>query len=86
MAEKGKKDKNKQKEDKPKPDVYLNFMGSKLLVRESEKGGYVDEADVPHVRGAALSFSNWSGEVPYKTIKVRLSTLVRSEVCTDKGR
>ena len=82
---KEKKDKKKKKGDEPKPDVYLNFMGSKLLVRESEEGGYVHEADVPRVRGAALNFSNWSGEVPYKTIKVRFSTHVRLSFVPTKG-
>jgi lupus La protein len=61
-----------KKAEKPKPEVYLQFMGAKLRVREDEEGlGYVNEEDVIHVKGATLKFEGWEGEVAYKDVKVK---------------
>jgi lupus La protein len=69
-AAKGKPEKGKQSE-KPKPQIYLQFMGSKLLVHEDDEGaGTVKEEDVVHVKGATLKFEGWEGDVVYKELKV----------------
>lgn len=59
---------------RPKREIYLQFMGTKLLVHEDgETGeGSVKEEEVPHVKGATLKFEGWEGDVEYKNVKVRL--------------
>lgn len=56
-------------EDKPKPEIWLEFMGSKLRVNE-EDGGSVKADDVPHVKGSTLKFTGCGGDVFFKDIKV----------------
>ncbi|CCM04101.1 uncharacterized protein FIBRA_06261 [Fibroporia radiculosa] len=65
------KDKTKGKEgaDKGKPDVFIEFMGSKVRVHEDEDGGSVKEEDVPTVRGATLRFEGSCEDVSFDEIK-----------------
>ncbi|CAK5264053.1 unnamed protein product [Mycena citricolor] len=75
----------KDKED-PK-EVYLEFMGSTILIRRNGDGvGEVDEADVPFVKGATLRFDgvDAASKVFFATIKVGtrfvlLSALTRAQ-------
>jgi lupus La protein len=62
----------KEKETpKAKPEVYLQFMGTKLRVHEGEDGeGMVKSEDVVFVRGATMRFEGWEGEVVYRAVKV----------------
>lgn len=55
--------------DKPKPEIWLEFMGSKIRVHEKD-GGSVDEADVPYIEGASLKFTGCGGTLNFKDIKV----------------
>ncbi|KAG6862976.1 hypothetical protein C0993_000732 [Termitomyces sp. T159_Od127] len=55
-----------------KKDVYLEFMGTKLLIQQNEEGvGSVKPEDVPFVKGATLKFEGCGGDVPWSEIKVR---------------
>lgn len=56
--------------DKPKPEIWLEFMGAKLRVLE-EDGGSVKAEDVPHVKGATLKFVGCGGNASFKDLKVR---------------
>lgn len=62
-----------KKGSKPKPEIYLEFMGKKLRVHEDD-GGKVEESDIPYVKGSALKFSCKVGDegVRYEVIKVRV--------------
>ncbi|KAF7974611.1 hypothetical protein HWV62_11578 [Athelia sp. TMB] len=65
------KEKNKGKEgaaDKPKPEIWLEFMGTKLRVLE-EDGGSVQAEDVPYVKGATLKFTGCGGNASFKDLK-----------------
>ena len=57
--------------DKPKPEVWLEFMGSKIRVHE-EDGGTLKEEDIPFVRGATLKFDGVENDVDFDEIKVSL--------------
>ncbi|GLB44463.1 putative protein with domain in the RNA-binding Lupus La protein; unknown function [Lyophyllum shimeji] len=66
-AKKGGKE---EKEQPPKKDVYLEFMGSKILITPDEEGvGSVKPEDVPFVRGATLRFTGCGGDVTWSEIK-----------------
>ncbi|KAG6917135.1 hypothetical protein DXG01_003725 [Tephrocybe rancida] len=53
-----------------KKDVYLEFMGTKLLIQQGEDGvGSVKTEDVPFVRGATLRFEGCGGDVTWSEIK-----------------
>lgn len=67
MAEKEKGD--KKGKDKPKPEVYLEFLGNKIRVHE-EDGGSVKPEDVPFVKGASLKFEGAGDDVSFDEIKV----------------
>ncbi|KZP26565.1 hypothetical protein FIBSPDRAFT_854611 [Athelia psychrophila] len=54
--------------DKPKPEIWLEFMGAKLRVLE-EDGGSVKAEDVPHVKGATLKFVGCGGNASFKDLK-----------------
>ena len=58
---------------KPKPEIYLEFMGKKLRIRE-EDGGKVEESEIPYVKGSALKFTcNFGDEgLKFDAIKVCL--------------
>ena len=68
---KGKQDK-KQKGDSEAPkEVFLEFMGTKLLITKDKEGnGTVDEKDIPFVKGATLKFDGCGGDVKWQEIKV----------------
>jgi lupus La protein len=60
----------------PKKDVFLNFMGTKMLFDQDEQeNGRVKEDDVPFIRGATLKFDGCGGEVRRSGINVRLVML-----------
>jgi lupus La protein len=65
-AKKGPADK-----DKPKPEVWLDFMGSRVRVHEDDEGkGHVKDDDVPHVKKATLKFDGLEGDLNFDDIKV----------------
>ncbi len=40
-----------------KRDVYLEFLGHKLLIKQDEEGnGTIDAEDIPYVKGVMLKF------------------------------
>jgi len=54
-----------------KPDVFLEFMGTMVLIRKDQSGnGYVKDEDVPFVPGATLKFEGCGGDVSWPEIKV----------------
>lgn len=53
----------------PKPEVVLDFMGSKLVVVD-EDGGRVDEASVPYVKNSALKVTGIVGDLSFDDVKV----------------
>lgn len=61
-------------EPKEKPEIWLEFMGSKVRVHE-EDGGNVNREDVPHVKGATMKFSGCGGDVNFISIKVSLNVI-----------
>ncbi|KAG6809523.1 hypothetical protein H0H92_015919 [Tricholoma furcatifolium] len=73
--ERAKKDDAKGKDRKAGPpaekkDVYLEFMGSKLLIQQDEEGaGSIKPEDVPFVKGATLKFEGCGGNVSWAEIK-----------------
>lgn len=55
-----------------KPDVKLEFMGSKIPVQVEDGNGRVNKEDVPFVQGATLKFEGNVGDVSFNQIKVRV--------------
>ena len=51
-----------------KPEIFLDFMGSKIRVYEDD-GGNVKDAEVPRVRGATLRFAGCDGAASFDDIK-----------------
>ena len=78
----GRKGKGRDKDEggKPKPEVYLDFLGSRILVHE-EDGGTVKPEDVPAVRGAALRFEGAGEDVSFDEIKVRFARWRPATLC-----
>lgn len=66
------KGKDKKGKEKGKPEIWLEFMGTKIRVHE-EDGGSVKSEDVPLVRGASLKFEGSGEDVSFDEIKVRSS-------------
>ena len=64
------KGRDKDEGGKSKPEVYLEFLGTRIRVHE-EDGGSVKPEDVPAVRGAALKFEGAGEDVSFDEIKVR---------------
>lgn len=66
-----KKDKKNGKEEKdaPKPEVFLDFMGTKLKVID-EDGGRVDETEIPYVKNSALKLTGIEGNLTFDEVKV----------------
>ena len=54
-----------------KPEIKLDFMGSKVLVQVEDGVGSVNKEDVPFVQGATLKFEGDVGDVSFNQIKVR---------------
>ena len=60
----------KQKiEAQDRPDIYLEFMGTRLKVNQDD-GGSVVEADIPFTKGASLKFNGCDGNLKFSDIKV----------------
>lgn len=53
-----------------KPDIKLEFMGSKIPVQIEDGNGRVNKEDVPFVQGATLKFEGDVGDVSFNQIKV----------------
>lgn len=53
-----------------KPDIKLDFMGSKVPVQVQDGVGSVNKEDVPLVQGATLKFEGDVGDVSFNQIKV----------------
>ena len=70
--ERAKTGKGKASTESAKPEIYLEFMGSKIRVYDEDEGT-VKEEDVPHVNGATLKFVGFEGELRYSDMKVCLS-------------
>ena len=68
MAEQG-KDSSKKGKEKEKPEIWLEFMGSKIRVHE-EDGGSINGEDVGFVKGASLKFEGSGEDVSFDEIKV----------------
>lgn len=63
-------DDKKKSDDSPK-EVFLDFMGTNLLInKDSEGNGFVKAEDVPFVKGATLKFDGCGGDVSWSEIKV----------------
>ncbi|KAF9649540.1 hypothetical protein BDM02DRAFT_3179669 [Thelephora ganbajun] len=52
-----------------KPDIKLEFMGSKIPVQVEDSIGSVNKEDVPFVRGATLKFEGDVGDASFNQIK-----------------
>ena len=67
---------NSKKKAAENQDVFLEFLGHKILVKKDEEGnGVVDEKDIPFVKGVTLKFDGCGGDVTWSEIKVKLSRL-----------
>ena len=65
---------NSKKKAAENKDVFLEFLGHKILIKKDEEGrGVVDEKDIPFVRGVTLKFDGCGGDVTWSEIKVKLS-------------
>ena len=53
-----------------KPEIKLEFMGSKIPVQVEDGNGGVNKEDVPFVQGATLKFEGDVGDVSFNQIKV----------------
>lgn len=58
-----------KEKSKPKPEVYMEFMGQKIRVYD-EDGGTIKNEDVPFVKGATLKFEGVEGDVSFDEVKV----------------
>ena len=68
-----KKDKTKAaKGEEKKPELFIEFMGSKIRVHEDEDGANVKEEDVPVIKGAALKFDGAGESTSFDEVKVCL--------------
>lgn len=71
--------KNREKKEKVKaakgeekaPELFVEFMGSKIRVQEDGDGGNVKDEDVPVVKGAALKFEGAGEGTSFDEVKVR---------------
>ena len=64
---------NSKKKAAENKDVFLEFLGHKILVKKDEEGnGVVDEKDIPFVKGVTLKFDGCGGDVTWSEIKVKL--------------
>lgn len=57
---------------KNKPEVYLEFMGTKIRVYDDDGVGHVKEEDVPLVKGATLKFTGCGGDANFTEMKAPL--------------
>ncbi|KAF4611811.1 hypothetical protein D9613_003940 [Agrocybe pediades] len=68
---KGKHTPGKEGEEKEeKKDVFLEFLGHKILIKKNEEGfGVIDEADIPFVKGVTMKFDGCGGDVAWSEVK-----------------
>lgn len=66
-----KKGKGQKGKDKPNPEVWLEFMGSKIRVQE-EDGGSVKSENVPYIKGATMKFTGCGGDANFTEMKTPL--------------
>lgn len=52
-----------------KPEIKLEFMGSKIPVQVEDGNGSVNKEDVPFIQGATLKFEGDVGDVSFNQIK-----------------
>ncbi|KIK92873.1 hypothetical protein PAXRUDRAFT_12982 [Paxillus rubicundulus Ve08.2h10] len=59
---------------KEKPEVFLDFMGTKIRVYDDdeEEVGYVKTEDVPFIKGATLKFTGCGGDANFTEMKAPL--------------
>jgi len=70
MAQGGSNPKKKASENK---DVFLEFLGHKILIKKDAEGrGVIDEKDIPFVKGVTLKFDGCGGDVTWSEIKVKV--------------
>ena len=63
----------KDKKAAENKDVFLEFLGHKILIKKDGEGhGVVDEKDIPFVKGVTLKFDGCCGDVTWSEIKVKL--------------
>lgn len=68
----------KGSEGEEKKDVFLEFLGHKILITQDEEGnGVIDEKDIPFVKGVTLKFDGCGGDVTWAEIKVNLIFVLR---------
>jgi lupus La protein len=63
---------NSSGRSKEKPEVFLEFMGTKIRVYDDdeEEAGYVKTEDVPFFKGATLKFTGCGGDANFTEMKV----------------
>lgn len=76
-AAKGKDGSPKKDGDEPQKDVFLEFLGHKILIKKDEDGnGTITEGDIPFVKGVTLKFDGCGGDVTWSEIKVLFVSLL----------
>ncbi|PPR05429.1 hypothetical protein CVT26_011307 [Gymnopilus dilepis] len=64
------KDKGKGASKDEKKDVFLDFLGHKILIKQDKDGnGIIDEKDIPFVKGVTLKFDGCGGDVSWSEVK-----------------
>ena len=64
---------NPKKKAAENKDVFLEFLGHKILIKKDSEGrGTVDEKDIPFVKGVTLKFDGCGGDVTWSEIKVKV--------------
>lgn len=66
-----KKGKGQKGKDRPNPEVWLEFMGTKIRVQE-EDGGSVKSENVPYIKGATMKFTGCGGDANFTEMKTPL--------------
>jgi len=66
-----------------KKDIFLEFLGHKILITQDEDGnGVIDEKDIPFVKGVTLKFEGCGGDVTWAEIKVNtILILALKQMC-----
>jgi len=71
---------NPKKKAAENKDVFLEFLGHKILIKKDGEGRVVvDEKDIPFVKGVTLKFDGY-GDVTWSEIKVKSSIFILSIV------
>ncbi len=62
---------NEGKKEVEKKDIYLEYLGTKLLITPDGKGvGTVKEEEIPFLKGATLKFEGAFDNVSFNALKV----------------